>query len=627
MAGDRRTSVPVRELVGSAFFAVRLAWRADRRSLLHVLLAQLASALGLVTVLLVVRYALGGAMVPGGGGGGGGTPGPESRWLIAVMAGLVALGTGAGILRAVAGGRQRVLAAKVDRYAVASVLRTAARAELPEFEDPDFHNRLQRAVFASRAQPAMVVTALAAGLQAVLTVVAVTAVFAALVWWLLPFALLAVLPTLKAARDERGAGYDLHHTLSENRRSRQYLERLLTGRDEAKEIRALGLGPTLRDRWNGRYGQEITQVESMHRVHVRRKITARLAGDLTTAVVIAAMWWLVSTGRIGLPTALTALAGLWQLSLRMQMIGALLNGLGESVLYLKDLRGFAEASDPDTVVERHKAPARDKAADQRLAAEQAPLPAEEFRALRAESISFGYPGSPSRALQDVTVGLGAGEIVALVGANGSGKTTLAKILAGLYRPDSGHLVYGGVPDPEPEQLRSASAVVFQDFIRYRLTAADNIMFGRPQAPPDPDGAARAAGRAGAEDFVGRLPRGYDTVLSKEFSGGADLSLGQWQRLALARAFYRDAPFVILDEPTASLDPQAEADLFGRIRELFAGRTVLLITHRFANVRSADRIYVMDAGRVIEQGGHEALLAQDGTYARLFRLQAEAYQDA
>ena len=151
MAGDRRTSVPVRELVGSALFAVRLAWRADRRSLLHVLLAQLASALGLVTVLLVVRYAIGGAMVPGGGGGG--TPGPESQWLIAVMAGLVALGTGAGILRAVAGGRQRVLAAKVDRYAVASVLRAAARAELPEFEDPDFHNRLQRAVFASRAQP------------------------------------------------------------------------------------------------------------------------------------------------------------------------------------------------------------------------------------------------------------------------------------------------------------------------------------------------------------------------------------------------------------------------------------------------------------------------------------------
>ena len=637
MAGDRRTSVSVRELVGSAFFAVRLAWRADRRSLLHVLLAQLASALGLVTVLLVVRYAIGGAMVPGGGGGGGATAGPESRWLIAVMAGLVALGTGAGILRAVAGGRQRVLAAKVDRYAVASVLRTAARAELPEFEDPDFHNRLQRAVFASRAQPAMVVTALAAGLQAVLTVVAVTAVFAALVWWLLPFALLAVLPTLKAARDERGAGYDLHHDLSENRRSRQYLERLLTGRDEAKEIRALGLGPTLRDRWNGRYGQEITQVESMHRVHVRRKITARLAGDLTTAVVIAAMWWLVSTGRIGLPTALTALAGLWQLSLRMQMIGALLNGLGESVLYLKDLRGFAEAADQDTAMEHHKASAhgtasdgtaaRGKPSDQRPAAEQVPLPAGEFRPLRAESISFGYPGSPSRALQDVTVGLGAGEIVALVGANGSGKTTLAKILAGLYRPDSGHLVYGGVPDPEPEQLRSASAVVFQDFIRYRLTAADNIMFGRPQAPPDPDAAARAAGRAGAEDFVGRLPRGYDTVLSKEFSGGADLSLGQWQRLALARAFYRDSPFVILDEPTASLDPQAEADLFGRIRELFAGRTVLLITHRFANVRSADRIYVMDAGRVIEQGDHEALLAQDGTYARLFRLQAEAYQDA
>lgn len=364
-----------------------------------------------------------------------------------MIAGLVLLGTEAGVLRAVAGARQRVLAVKVDRFALDIVLGAAGRAELPEFEDPAFHDRLQRAVFASRAHPAMVVTALAAGFQAILTVVAVTAVFAVLVRWLLPFALLAVLPTLKAARDE------------------------------AKEIRALGLAGTLRRRWTSRYGQEIA---------------ARLAGDPTTGAVIGAMWWLVATGRIELATALTALAGLWQLSLRAQMIGALLNGLGESVLYMKDLRGFAAEAGSE-----HGQPV---------------LSPGEFVSVRAESVAFRYPGSLVRALEDVSIEVRAGEVVALVGANGSGKTTLAKILAGLYRPDSGLLLYGdGDAGAEPERLRAVSAVVFQDFVRYKLTAADNIAFGRPETPPDKARAVLAAEQAGAHEFLDRLDQGYDTV--------------------------------------------------------------------------------------------------------------------
>jgi ATP-binding cassette subfamily B protein len=169
-------------------------------------------------------------------------------------------------------------------------------------------------------------------------------------------------------------------------------------------------------------------------------------------------------------------------------------------------------------------------------------------------------------------------------------------------------------------------VLFQDFQRYHFTVADNIALGRPDRPADPGAVAAAAGRAGAADFLAALPRGYDTVLSSEFTGGVDLSVGQWQRVALARAFFRDAPFVVLDEPTAALDPRAEAELFAQIRTLFAGRTVLLISHRFSSVRYADDIYVLARGRVIEHGRHEELIAARGTYADLYLTQAAAYLD-
>jgi ATP-binding cassette subfamily B protein len=229
-------------------------------------------------------------------------------------------------------------------------------------------------------------------------------------------------------------------------------------------------------------------------------------------------------------------------------------------------------------------------------------------------------------LRNVTLTVEPGQVVALVGSNGSGKTTLAKILAGLFPPSTGRLLHDGSDVVDAARLRASTAVLFQDFVRYRLSATDNIALGAPADAPDPERIRAAARQAGLDQVLDSLPHGYDTVLSKEFTGGADLSLGQWQRLALARAFYRDAPFVILDEPTASLDAQAEADLFTDIRRLFAGRGVLFISHRFANIRTADQIYVLDTGRIAEQGTHDSLMRLDGRYARLFRLQAAGYRD-
>jgi ATP-binding cassette subfamily B protein len=243
-----------------------------------------------------------------------------------------------------------------------------------------------------------------------------------------------------------------------------------------------------------------------------------------------------------------------------------------------------------------------------------------------EDVSFTYPAGEEPALRGVSMTIESGEIVALVGENGSGKTTLAKLLAGLYPPDSGVIRWDGVDIATVDRadLSRSIAPIFQDFVRFHLAARDNIGLGRVDRVDDLDGITEAARYADADGFIAALPAGYETRLGPEFVGGTDLSVGQWQRIALARAFFRGAPFVILDEPTASLDARAEHDLFERIRGLLAGRTVLLISHRFSSVRSADRIYVLDGGRVVESGTHDELMAQSGLYAELFSLQAAAY---
>ena len=217
----------------------------------------------------------------------------------------------------------------------------------------------------------------------------------------------------------------------------------------------------------------------------------------------------------------------------------------------------------------------------------------------------------------------------MIGENGSGKTTLAKLLAGLYQPGSGSVSWDGVDlaTCAPDTVRREIAVIFQDFTRYQLTVRENIGAGSVERYDDLPGIVAAARRAGAHAVTESLESGYETRLGPQYQGGSDLSGGQWQRLALARAFFRDAPFLILDEPTAALDPRAEAALFDSIRSLYAGRTVLLVSHRFSTVRTADRIYVMHEGRIIEAGTHQELLARGGRYAELFALQASAYLDA
>jgi ATP-binding cassette subfamily B protein len=329
-----------------------------------------------------------------------------------------------------------------------------------------------------------------------------------------------------------------------------------------------------------------------------------------TAGAVGFLVWLVSSHRLSLAGAGAAAAAIILLGTQLQGVASGAGQLFESSLFIEDFNSFVRSA-PLMV------------AHGRGGGGKAP---PGFAVLAAEDIVFTYPSREFPSLRGASIEVRAGEVVALVGENGSGKTTLAKVLAGLYRPESGRVLWDGTDAAtfDPNLWRERVAVLFQDFARYLVTAGENIGVGRWQRISDLDAIKQAARQAGADAPLSNLTEGYESLLGPQFAGGFDISGGEWQRVALARAFFRDAPFIILDEPTAALDPRSEAALFASVRELFEGRSTLLISHRFSSVRSADRIYVLDDGRVVETGTHDELMLLGGLYAELFTLQAAAY---
>ena len=381
---------------------------------------------------------------------------------------------------------------------------------------------------------------------------------------------------------------------------------LLSGKDAAKELRAFGLSGFLRERFDRLYDEHMDELRKV----ARRRLRVSLLGNLATVVltgIVAALLVLALSGRIGLADAGTAAGAVFVLGERLMNAVFSAGMLYESSLFIEDFTSFV-AMAPEVEARRSRSPA----------------PAG-FRRLRVEDVSFTYPSATTPAVTGVSMEIGAGEIVALVGENGSGKTTLAKLLCRLYLPHAGRVLWDELDtaSADPDGLRRSVAVIFQDFLHYSLPAAENVGMGRHQRIGDIAAIRGAAVHAGADEFLAKLPKGYETVLGPEFDGGKELSVGQWQRVALARAFFRDAPFIILDEPTAALDARAEHELFESIRTLCRGRSVLLISHRFSSVRSADRIYVLDGGQGIEVGSHDELMDLGGRYAELFTLQASA----
>ncbi|RMI42608.1 ABC transporter ATP-binding protein [Actinomadura harenae] len=520
---------------------------------------------------------------------------------------------------------QQRLRPQVERIVEQRLYEGTTAIDLAWFDDADHQDALHRARLRGLdSASSMVDNAVDLG-TAVVGVAAAAGALGVLHPVLLPLLVLTALPEAWAAVRSARLGYLAQMSLVEVRRRSWIMTDLMTGRDHAAEVRSFTVRPHLLRQ----YGTLADQVRGVLVAVARRRTLTQLYGDVlrgvATAVLYAVLGVLLWQGMMPLAVAGTAVLAIRTGQQSLLNLVHALNRTYEDGLYFADYLSYVQLAEKS--LEREHA-ALEHTALEHTQEDGSPL--RDFRRITVEGITFTYPGADAPALRDVSVRLERGEVVALVGENGSGKTTLAKILAGLYTPEHGRVRWDDVvvTGLDPEVLRRDIAVVAQDHTHWPMTAADNIAMGDDLRVQAARRAVReAASDSGADEVIDTLPFGYDTLLDKRFAQGQELSGGQWQRLAAARGFYRDAPLLICDEPTAALDARAEHRLFEQIRAHAArhGRTVLLITHRLASVRHADRVYVLENGRVTEHGTHTDLMTLNGLYADLYGLQASAYR--
>jgi ATP-binding cassette subfamily B protein len=531
------------------------------------------------------------------------------QWIVSLVLlqlGLFAITALLGTLRNIT---QQMLQNDVSMRIQLMVMEKAASLDLAFYEDPASYDLLRRAQTDSINRPVLMISTAFGLVQTLLTFVTMVAVLLVVSPLLALLALVTPIPAFIADTRYGWRGYNIARWGSRLLRRMNYLVTLVTTDSYAKEVKLFGLGGYFIDRYRliakAYYGTQRAQV-------ARRYMTGFAWGNLSTIAtsltyLYVALQAIVGRLTLGDLTLYTTAASSVQGSIQGILAG--FSGMYEHNLYLNNLFELMETK---------------PSMQASLAAVKVPQPMRGE--IRFDNVTFAYPGAEANALTDLSFTVKPGETLAIVGRNGAGKTTLFKLICRLYDPNAGRILIDGIDikDFDANELRAQIGAMFQDYVTYQATAAENIGLGNVQDINDRERIEVAGAQAGAAELISGLPEGYDTALGKWFDQGVNLSGGEWQKVALARAFMRDAKILLLDEPTSALDAQAEYDLFERLRSLTRGRTAVYISHRFSTVRRADRIVFLEHGRLVEEGTHTELMKLNGRYARLFRMQASAY---
>jgi ATP-binding cassette subfamily B protein len=502
-----------------------------------------------------------------------------------------------------------LLGDKFTNHVSLRLMQHADRMDLVSFEDPVFYDKLERARRQTTARLGML--GIIAGMgQQVITLLTLLAAVVSFSPWFLILLVGAVVPAFLGETRFAMLAYSMLYRWTPERRELDYLRMLGASSQSAKEVKIFGLGQHLADRSRTLFDKFYEENKALA---IKRAVTGSLLNLLPTAGYYGAYVLILIRTMAGVMTvgSLTFVAGAFARSRSLiETLFSSLNNIAEQALYIKDLFDFFE-TEPSIVSVPNALPA--------------PRPIRsgfEFR-----DVSFAYAGSERQVLRRVSFRFDAGERIALIGENGAGKTTLVKLLARLYEPTSGAILLDGIDlrEYDVDSLRGEIGVIFQDYMRYDMLVRENIGFGRIEELADQARVESAARKSLADPMIAQLKDGYQQMLGRRFENGVDLSAGQWQKVALGRAYMRDAQVLILDEPTASLDARAEYEVFLRFADLTRGRMAVLISHRFSTVRMADRILVLADGELVEQGTHQQLVALGGRYAELFELQAAGYR--
>jgi len=513
------------------------------------------------------------------------------------------------VVKSIAGVVEQTQVRVVTDYMQDILHQKSIGVDLAYYEDSRFYDTLHRAQSEAPFRPTSIVNGLIKTAQSSVSLLAMVGLLLSFHWIVAVVLVAAALPGVLVKLKFSKIIWKWQRKRTETERRAWYKHWLITSVGHAKELRLFGLGEHFRKKY-----RDLRTILRAEILSIARK---RAAADLGTQAVATVLVY----GSLAF-IAWQAFGGLITIGGMVMYFQAFQKGLG----YLKDLLGSLAGLYEGNLFLSNLFDFLDIQPSVIDPPEPKPFPSFIEEGIRFDHVSFEYTSGNIKALDDISLNIRQGEMLALVGENGSGKTTLVKLLCRLYDPSSGVVSIDGtsIKDFRTESLREHISVVFQDYARYHLTAGQNISLGDIQRTHDESAIHKAAVTAGADHLISNLQHGYNTVLGRWFKGGKELSIGEWQKIALARAFIREAPIVILDEPTSALDARAEQDVFIKFRDLVRGRTAVVISHRFSTVRMADRIAVMNKGTIIEQGTHQELMAIKGKYHEMYTIQASAY---